>query len=383
MYTQVGATGAQGATGSSLWTLMDGFGPQGAGYTGIGVTGQDVLIYGNLLVTGAIDPTSLSLSPSVNPGPTGSIWYDTNNFVRLDQMAVVDRNTGTISSTIQNNQIQLNSTTTPASSVYLDVLAPGVGSIYVYGVDTVNGQGEINIKGQFPPYLDVAYTDTNGDTFKTTLFHNNMDYIDITSGADPFKFTYSGTTDIFQYKSTGLEVFSGKNLSCLNASPGGSDLVISGVNNSINSVATIQATTFMQITSGTSMTLTPGSAGVTIQSQLKLPTTSGSVSYSSNTLTINCGGFSTGIFVISIIGPGPVATVAINNAVTGGQYVVYIQCATTAFSINNTGLTPSGTPGYTNKTNFSSSIALTPGDQAVMTITTSATTNFISCTLYT
>ena len=59
-----GNTGVQGATGGSPWTSMNGFGITGGGYTGIGVTGQDVLIYGNLLVTGAIDPTSLTLSQS-------------------------------------------------------------------------------------------------------------------------------------------------------------------------------------------------------------------------------------------------------------------------------------------------------------------------------
>ena len=50
-----GATGPQGVTGPSQWTSMNGISPQGQGYTGIGVTGQDVLIYGNLLVTGNIE----------------------------------------------------------------------------------------------------------------------------------------------------------------------------------------------------------------------------------------------------------------------------------------------------------------------------------------
>jgi hypothetical protein len=66
---------------------MNGTGPQGQGYTGIGVTGQDVLIYGNLLVTGAIDPTSLSFSQTTG-GPTGSIWYDTSNNIRMNNVKV-------------------------------------------------------------------------------------------------------------------------------------------------------------------------------------------------------------------------------------------------------------------------------------------------------
>lgn len=76
-----GDTGAQGATGATIWTNMNGIGPQGAGYTGIGVTGQDVLIYGNLLVSGGIDPTYLALTPStsvpnnfINP-----LWLDSVN----------------------------------------------------------------------------------------------------------------------------------------------------------------------------------------------------------------------------------------------------------------------------------------------------------------
>jgi hypothetical protein len=86
----VGSTGAQGfvgATGASQWTTMNGIGPQGVGYTGIGITGQDVLIYGNLLITGAIDPTSISFSKSLI-GPTGSIWYDLSNNIRMNNLKV-------------------------------------------------------------------------------------------------------------------------------------------------------------------------------------------------------------------------------------------------------------------------------------------------------
>jgi hypothetical protein len=61
---------------------MSGYGAGGtAGYTGIGVTGQDVLIYGNLLVTGGIDPTYLALTPQT-VGPQGffnPLWVDSVN----------------------------------------------------------------------------------------------------------------------------------------------------------------------------------------------------------------------------------------------------------------------------------------------------------------
>jgi hypothetical protein len=82
-----GPTGSQGATGYNPWLNLNGIGPQGVGYTGIGVTGIDVLIYGNLLVTGAIDPTSISFTPQAS-GPTGSIWYDNQNNIRLNNLLV-------------------------------------------------------------------------------------------------------------------------------------------------------------------------------------------------------------------------------------------------------------------------------------------------------
>ena len=79
-----GNTGAQGYTGASIWTPMNGQGPQGSVYTGIGVTGQDVLIYGNLLVTGEIDPTSITLYNPSTPtfysiaDPTGLSIYNSS-----------------------------------------------------------------------------------------------------------------------------------------------------------------------------------------------------------------------------------------------------------------------------------------------------------------
>jgi len=60
----------------------------GMGYTGIGVTGQDVLIYGNLLVTGGIDPTYLALTPQAS-GPVGFInplWVDNSGFLRSENI---------------------------------------------------------------------------------------------------------------------------------------------------------------------------------------------------------------------------------------------------------------------------------------------------------
>ena len=68
---------------------MNGYGAGGtAGYTGIGITGQDVLIYGNLLVTGGIDPTYLALTPQAS-GPQGFInplWVDNSGNLRSENI---------------------------------------------------------------------------------------------------------------------------------------------------------------------------------------------------------------------------------------------------------------------------------------------------------
>ena len=91
---------------------MNGVGITGGGYTGIGVTGQDVLIYGNLLVSGGIDPTYLALTPTPF-GPQGFInplWVDNQNgnalrseYIYLDK----EPNTAYISLVPDNNQAQI------------------------------------------------------------------------------------------------------------------------------------------------------------------------------------------------------------------------------------------------------------------------------------
>jgi hypothetical protein len=72
-------------------------GPSG-GYTGIGVTG-DVLIYGNLLVTGSIDPIYLALTPQAS-GPVGftnPLWVDTGGFLRSENIKLENATADAIS----------------------------------------------------------------------------------------------------------------------------------------------------------------------------------------------------------------------------------------------------------------------------------------------
>ena len=151
-----GAQGYQGVTGASQWTSMNGPGITGGGYTGIGITGQDVLIYGNLLVTGGIDPTYLALTPQTS-GPQGFInplWVDSINDnalrsenIYMDKPSV---NNAYISLKPDNNATQIilsdgvatknellysNSTLTDAGGVIGQMTAGGV---------TVNNNYNIN-----------------------------------------------------------------------------------------------------------------------------------------------------------------------------------------------------------------------------------------------
>jgi hypothetical protein len=147
-----GAQGFQGETGGTPWIEMNGIGPQGAGYTGIGITGQDVLIYGNLLVTGGIDPIYLALTPQPNgpQGFTNPLWVDNSGFLRSENITatsytsstasiynIADGNIATINEGIYNAKIRVK----PYNSV-----APSGGQVQIgSGIDTTNNAGRIGI----------------------------------------------------------------------------------------------------------------------------------------------------------------------------------------------------------------------------------------------
>jgi hypothetical protein len=87
-----GPTGQTGPTGSSQWINTSYTGPTGAGYTGIGYTG-DVMVFGKLYVKGGIDPTYLALTPQsvvpseLSPGLGGDgIWIETGGDLRVQKM---------------------------------------------------------------------------------------------------------------------------------------------------------------------------------------------------------------------------------------------------------------------------------------------------------
>ena len=97
--TGLGPTGPTGATGGSPWIPMNYQGVTGPGYTGTGYTG-DVMIFGNLYVSGGIDPTYLALEPQATTPFVGAatglqgIWIDSTLGDALR---------------VNSNQIQLNS----------------------------------------------------------------------------------------------------------------------------------------------------------------------------------------------------------------------------------------------------------------------------------
>ena len=140
----IGPTGAQGpagTTGASQWTSMNGVGLTGAGYTGIGVTGQDVLIYGNLLVTGGIDPTYLALEPqpSAPSGFVNPLWVDNSGNLRSEQILLSD---GTNTLTLNETSITHSNATLP-----LTITSTGVSKNINIDTPSIVSIGDVNSAG--------------------------------------------------------------------------------------------------------------------------------------------------------------------------------------------------------------------------------------------
>jgi hypothetical protein len=97
---------------------MNGVGIAGGGYTGTGYTG-DVLVFGNLLVTGGIDPTYLALTPQAS-GPAGFInplWVDSVNQNALRSVNILIDNTATAKTSlvVDNAVVGANATLTQSN----------------------------------------------------------------------------------------------------------------------------------------------------------------------------------------------------------------------------------------------------------------------------
>ena len=145
-----GAVGPVGATGASLWvpmfeTILPG--PPG-GYTGIGVTG-DVLIYGNLLVTGSIDPIYLALTPQAS-GPVGftnPLWVDTGGFLRSENIKLENATADAISLSA-TSIAKIGTTTLSIDADNTMNLVSNLGQIILQaetGIDLTTTTGDINL----------------------------------------------------------------------------------------------------------------------------------------------------------------------------------------------------------------------------------------------
>lgn len=281
-----GVTGAQGATGPSQWVNMNAQGPQGAGYTGIGVTGQDVLIYGNLLVTGAIDPTSLSLSQSTS-GPQGSIWYDTNDFVRMDQMKIDDSTcnlTFQIDSTgsphfpqinlsdsavnnycnLSNKRINIFDGTNNGAYIDLNAQTAGIPYIELFSYNTTPNTS-ISIHSDFI----TINNDNNGTPYDTYLLADQLKFRD-NSNNRTFQFQYYDTTipaytTIFEYELNTITIADGKRLVFYDGALTSSSLTITGgTNRLISNISNVTGKDSLNISTGDNtynLTLNGGRGG--------------------------------------------------------------------------------------------------------------------------
>jgi hypothetical protein len=296
MNTQVGATGtqgntgAQGATGPSQWINMNGIGPQGAGYTGIGVTGQDVLIYGNLLVTGAIDPTSLSFSQTTG-GPQGSIWYDTNNFIRMDKMKI-DDSTSSISLDINSSLPQINLTDLSSPPLHTNSITNERISLYD-GSASYTAYIDLNEQTSGNPYIEIRKMTTpdtqalihsdflyllnsNANSYDVYLYADHLDFRDYTTPtpliSKTFQFNYFdsiSTTykNTFRYDNASLTINDGIKLVCDDGSGTPANaLTITGNDRLISNVSTLSGKDSLAISTSDpafSLTLSGGRGGAT------------------------------------------------------------------------------------------------------------------------
>ena len=249
-----GATGATGATGGSPWFSTNAIGGTASiGYTGTGYTG-DVLIFGNLLVTGGIDPIYLALTPQPS-GPAGFInplWIDSINGNALrSQNIYMDNtngtgNTGAFISLIPDstNQIILNDGNTPGyfsniinySSVAMsDQTTPNIistclintsGIISEYndvtgttgpvgGYPYINqasiGQGTINVYGENSLNAGINAKISLECSGNPASYFARVDYENNNGFQDYLPFWYN-SGEIFRYDTNGITVASGKYL---------------------------------------------------------------------------------------------------------------------------------------------------------------------------
>lgn len=141
-----GVTGSTGPTGPSQWTTMNGTGPQGTVYTGIGVTGQDVIIEGNLYVSGIIDPTQLIVSNQYNHNKIILDSLNSNSITLNDDTSSSSISLVSTDLTINSsNQVIMKSSD---SNIQITASNNGIltsGEVFINKSDSHLGDGILNV----------------------------------------------------------------------------------------------------------------------------------------------------------------------------------------------------------------------------------------------
>jgi hypothetical protein len=169
-----GATGAQGATGASQWMPMDGIGGSTGSYTGIGITGQDALIYGNLLVTGGIDPIYLAFTPQ-STAPLGFInplWLDS-----INGNALRSENIYMDKPDINNAYIALKPDNNSAQILLSDGSANPLTNYMTYGGITLENPTTLITSNLTNDTLTIADY-SSGDPYSTAIIPNRITFLD-------------------------------------------------------------------------------------------------------------------------------------------------------------------------------------------------------------
>jgi hypothetical protein len=245
-----GVTGAQGATGGSPWFSTNYIGVTGPGYTGTGYTG-DAMVFGNLLVTGGIDPTYLALTPQASdPLPAGldGMWIETGGSLRVQKMRMDDFS-GTTAGyidinpitnpqitlsdgitpteinvvTLNNNAILLNDfsgtgTTTSFTTTNLSQTTTGPTTITATWADIISGSASSNtleevLTADNEADLSIILKDDLTTPLTTNTVSSTSVAFNTTSGE--VTGSYSGTSFSLQYDGAGSSLGGGGILSSI------------------------------------------------------------------------------------------------------------------------------------------------------------------------
>jgi hypothetical protein len=372
---------------------MNGTGPSGTGYTGIGVTG-DVLIHGNLLVTGTIDPVRLvindaqkfidldttSIKPEIkmnNAGNTGSISLDllsgnleinSGNNITINPTSSIDltSNTGNISIDA-NNQITIiaRSNNLTGAGIIIDNLTPnieystgGVGNfIRIANNGTITTQSVTN----------SAVTDLSPNSL---ILQQPSTSSSLDISAD--------TGLIFGTSSIGINSSYSATQIVFNNTPNQSTMNASGFRGPVYhtdqpTTNLVYYLTFVQ-SGGVSgyynpcfdsatLTYNPNS-NLLLVTGLQLSTTQNNVTFTSNTLTIDCNFATNREFNFPI--NADMNTLNLTNRRNNSSYRVMITNNSGASRTINSSL-GTGT-GQPNRTSYSPSAVIVVGETWIMTI---------------